>query len=144
MSQDPAKLDRAQLEVVNLHRFFEEWLAGRLPDTDVAFERCVTAMATQFELIVPSGERLTRTDLLESLRGVNGSRGADFRLWVDELATRPIAGGVHLVTYQEWQTHDGRTTGRLSTAILADSAGAADGIEWWHVHESWLPGHAPR
>lgn len=141
---DPGKLDRAQLEVVNLHRFFEEWLAGRLPDTEVAFERCVTAMGAQFELITPSGERLAREDLIESLRGANGSRGGDFRLWVDRLETRPLSGGVHLVTYEEWQTHDGRTTGRFSSAVLADSSNATDGIEWWHVHETWLPDHGPR
>jgi hypothetical protein len=136
---DPSTLDRPQLEVVNLHRFFQEWLAGRLADRDSVFERCALAMAPQFELITPSGERFDRSALCASLRGANGSRGPDFKLWVDGMVTRPIAGGVHLVTYEEWQMLDGATRGRLSSALLADSAAAPDGIEWWHVHETWLP-----
>jgi len=140
---DPEKLDRAQLEVVNLHRFFEEWLAGVLPDTDVAFERCVTAMGAQFELITPSGERFDRAALLDQLRGGNGSRGAGFRLWVDNLTTRPLAGGVHLVTYEEWQKNAINSTpadnGRVSSAVLAEAHTLGLPFQWLHLHETWLP-----
>ena len=46
---------------------------------------------------------------------------------------------LHLLRYQEWQERDGRSTGRLSSAVFRDRHDAPNAVEWLHLHETWLP-----
>jgi hypothetical protein len=52
-------------------------------------------------------------------------------------------GDILLVTYEEWQQSGDQTTARLSTALFRDKPDAPNGLEWLHVHETWLPDRAP-
>jgi hypothetical protein len=127
-------------EVEDLHRFFEEWLRGELAPPD--FERCERAMAEGFELVRPDGVTLARDELLARLRAASGSRAGEeprLRIWTESFRVDELAPGLALARYEEW--HDGRDgkRGRMSTALLAEDAGAPRGILWRHVHETWLP-----
>jgi hypothetical protein len=43
-----------------------------------------------------------------------------------------------LATYEEWQVIEGETRGRLSTALFRNREGTPNGIEWVHLHETWM------
>jgi hypothetical protein len=128
-----------QAEIVELHDFFEGWLGGALPDSDAAFARLPATMAAEFALVSPGGERAEREQLLAQLRAAHGSRPG-WRIWIANAALRVAEGGLLLATYEEWQRHaDGAVTGRLSTVLFRERAGAPHGLDWLHVHETWLP-----
>ncbi len=127
-------------EVVDLHRFFAAWFRAELPDTDEAFHRFDRAMAPDFEMVVPSGARITRPDLVAGLRQAHGSwrEDAEASIEVRDAEARPLPEGLVLVSYEEWQRGDGGWKGRRSTALLRPSAAAPGGFLWLHVHETWI------
>lgn len=127
-------------EVVDLHRFFAAWFRAELPDTDDAFARFDEVMASDFEMVVPSGARVRRADLVAGLRQAHGSWGddPDARIEVRGAQARVLAEGLVLVSYEEWQRREGVWTARRSTALLRPAAGAPGGFVWLQVHETWM------
>ncbi len=124
-------------EVLDLHEFFEDWLSGRGPGTPEYYARLERSLEPDFEIITPAGQFIPRGELIESLADGFGSRGKDFRLWVQNTRARVVEDWLCLVTYEEWQAVDGVEKGRLSSALLRC---AMDGTcTWVHVHETWLP-----
>lgn len=138
MSGDMMPLPPWHAEIVELHEFFQGWLDGTLPPTDAAFARLVDSTGAQFTLISPSGELATREALLRDLRAAHGSRPG-WRMWIERAQLRCQRGGLAVATYEEWQQDAAGTTARISTAVLAEQAGAPNGLAWLHVHETWLP-----
>ncbi|MBX0329298.1 DUF4440 domain-containing protein [Oscillochloris sp. ZM17-4] len=128
-----------QTEIVELHAFFVAWLGGALPDDDATFARCAGTMAPGFAIIGPDGRLIAREELLATLRAAHGSRPG-LTIWIERPALRYRDGALTLVTYEEWQTEGGRTSGRASTALFRATPGAPNGISWAHVHETWLSG----
>lgn len=129
-------------EVVELHRFFEGWFSGDLPDSDEAFARFESAIGADFEIISPSGQRMDRAALIAALRTAHGRWIRDQirgRIWIENVTVRHIEGYLALVLYEEWQEIDGRTRGRLSSAVFSRSDAAPNGVVWRHLHEVWLP-----
>lgn len=136
---------RCRLEVEDLHRFFQDWFLGRLPDTEDAFARFAGVLADDFEMVPPDASRTSRAPLLRHLRRAHAFQSGQsetFRIRIDNVRSRRIADSVHLVTYEEWQRSGAGEAGRLSTAILRDHAGAPHALHWVHVHETWIPGAA--
>ncbi|MEM1313872.1 MAG: hypothetical protein AAGI51_04910, partial [Pseudomonadota bacterium] len=66
-----------------------------------------------------------------------------FEIWVERAACRHVIGDVAVVTYEEWHRLEGETSARLSTVLHRDAPSAPGGVQWLHVHETWLPGQAP-
>jgi hypothetical protein len=127
-----------QVEVVELHEFFEGWLTGALPSTDQAYARLVDAVAREFLLISPGGERIPRERLLTELRAGHGSRPG-WKMWVENAELRFRGAELVVATYEEWHRYaDGTTTARLATAVFRVQAGAPNGLAWLHVQETWL------
>ena len=128
-------------EIEELHWFFQQWFRGSLTGS-LAFARVDKALAPEFELIRPSGERVARAALLSGLRAAQGQRrGADppFRIWVEDIVPRPLGPGLWQVTYREWQSGPDAPRGRLANAVLRETPAAPSGWQWVHVHETWLP-----
>ncbi|MDF1836422.1 MAG: hypothetical protein P1V35_01010 [Planctomycetota bacterium] len=124
-------------EVLDLHEFFEDWLSGRGPNTPECFARLSRSLDSEFEIITPDGQLISRENLIDGLSGGFGSRGPEFRLWVQNTRARMVEEGLCLVTYEEWQATDGVEKGRLSSALLRCTP---QGIcTWIHVHETALP-----
>ena len=85
---------------------------------------------------------------VESFRGAHGR-------WLDEEGTptgvlrieavevREVSPPVALLSYEEWQELPGGTVVRLSSVLFRENPAAPGGVEWVHLHEGWLPGHAP-
>lgn len=132
-------------ELRELHQFFQGWGEGALADTDETFRRLSSVLADDFELVTPEGRVIAKDPLLEGLRSSHGARrGRGYRIRIENERARSIGEGLHLVVYEEWQELEGEARGRLSTAVLRSRAGTPNGVEWLHVHETWLPEEAPR
>ena len=134
--------ERCEIEVVELHRFFQDWFNGELPPNEEAFRRFEAVMADQFMLISPDGVPTEREELVERLRQAHGiwrQTGQPGRIWIENLRIRHQVGQQAMVLYEEWQEIEGEPRGRLSTAVLQRKDGTPNGLEWIHVHEVWLP-----
>jgi hypothetical protein len=126
-------------EIQQLHNFFQAWLEGSLPATDAAFARFTEATAPGFTLIGPDGSVAGRDETAAWIRTAHGTRRG-FKLWTDEHTLRAAGADWALCTYREWQTRDGVTTARISTALLVADSNAPAGLSWMHVHETWMAG----
>lgn len=134
-----ATAEACQREVLGLHQFFEDWFAGRLDAGPSSFARCSSVLAPEFTLINPDGERTDCADLLERLEGAHGHASQTyFHIRIADVASRRLADGLWLVTYQEWQETDGFITARWSTAILREAPATENGLVWLHVQETWI------
>ncbi|HQY91758.1 MAG: hypothetical protein WAU00_17140 [Caldilinea sp.] len=123
-------------EVIDLHTFFEAWLGGALPASDAAFARFATTTDPDFILIDPDGKVMEGDAVAGWIRRAHGTRRS-FRLWTTDHRVRYEDSGCAFVTYLEWQTRDGVTTCRISTALLIAHTAAPNGLRWRHVHETW-------
>ncbi len=126
-------------EIQELHDFFQAWLEGSLPATDTAFGRFTQATAAGFTLIGPDGSVAGADETAAWIRAAYGTRHG-FKLWTDAHTLRAAGEDWALCTYREWQTRDGETTVRISTALLVADATAPTGLSWLHVHETWMGG----
>ncbi len=136
---------RCRHEVVELHRFFQDWFAGRLPDTDEAFGRLASGLAPSFEMVTPDGATRTRDQVLGGVRGGHpGGDGASSaevtRFEIRNHRHRHTFGEVAVVTYEEWQTRGDSSQGRVATAVFQAAPAAPNGVVWLHLHETMLPG----
>jgi len=132
-------LREMRLEIERLHRFFQDWFTGAIPDEDTAFAPVVTALGPDFEIVPPDGRRQPRDELLTGLRAAWGSRRGDpaFAIRVEDVRLRRVTDALLLGTYEEWQEDGAGLRGRLS--LVAFERGPA-GLSWLHVHEVALPG----
>jgi hypothetical protein len=132
---------RCRNEVIELHRFFADWYNGAIDETDELFSRLEMALGEGLLLISPDGRKTLREPLLAGLRRAYGSHQHDpspFRIWIRNLNVTPLGDGIALVTYEEWQQNAGKTTARLSSALFRHQPERPNGVEWLHVHETWL------
>jgi hypothetical protein len=129
--------DRCQKEIVELHQFFQDWFTRALPASDESFARVAGVLSEDFVLIGPDGTLTEQAPLREGLRAGYGSR-PHFRIWIENYRFHWQKGQVGLATYEEWQELAGGITTRLSTALFREKEGNPNGLEWLHVHETWL------
>ena len=132
---------RYQTEINELHRFFQHWFNGELPDNDESFSRFSDVMATGFEIVSPNGRWTDRESLIAALRNSYGqweNEGGPGKIWIERYRLMHTEGPLAMVTYEEWQEVGGESRGRLSTALFRLRDGAPNGVEWLHVHETWL------
>ena len=133
-------------EVRAFHAFLRDWLAGGVPRTRETFARFSEVMSDGLEVIGPRGTVTPRDALVHEFESLHGQLAADadaFDIWIENFRFRWGAGDHALVTYEEWHRRQGATSARLSTALFRRDAAAHCGVAWVHVHETWLPGHAP-
>lgn len=143
MAEEVSIESRCRAEVTELHRFFQDWFNGVVPDDDTTFDRFAGVMGEGFVIVTPEGRAVERAALVEGLRGSHSrwrQEGNDAgRIWIENVDVRHEKDGLTAVTYEEWQECDGRVRGRISTALFRANNGTPNGIEWLHVHETWLP-----
>lgn len=142
-SQTTEQLPPWHAEIIALHDFFQGWLDGTLPARDAIYARLKDTQDPAFTIIGPDGSLITGQQLFDAFRHAHGTRPG-WRMWIERAELRHSGGDLRVVTYEEWHRQaDGVVTARLSTAIFRVSAGAPNGLVWLHVHETWMPGHAP-
>jgi hypothetical protein len=125
-------------EVIELHQYFEDWLAGEAPIDAGTFNRLARAIAPDCVIINPDGTSTSGEALLAQMHTASGSR-PNWRMWVQDIRLQFQVGDLYIVTYEEWHQRGDETTGRLCTAILQTNSDAPLGLVWRHVHETWLP-----
>jgi hypothetical protein len=133
---------QCQREVVGLHGFLVDWMTGALPRSAATFARLADVLADGFALISPRGVMTERRPLLRELEAAYAIHCADevpFNIEVRKFRLRYTQGTLCLVTYEEWQQLAGAATGRLSSAWFRARSDTPHGVEWLHVHETWLP-----
>jgi len=126
-------------EVREFHEFIEAWLAGRA-DRD-EYDRAEAVLPDDFEIVSPSGECRDGAEIRADLRAGHGAAGDSdpaFEIHVTDLRTRVEREECCLVTYEEWQRRDGDWEGRTSSALFRPADDAPNGVEWVHLHETWL------
>jgi len=135
-------VESLEREIVELHEFFAGWFRGELEDS--AFVRFESVMARDFEMVAPSGVVLGREHIVEGVRGKRGSEGEGFAIEIRDVRERLSSGEIMVMAYEEWQRGgaDEAWRGRLSTVVFRARSGAPNGVEWAHVHETWLPAGA--
>ncbi|HJL19053.1 MAG TPA: DUF4440 domain-containing protein [Sandaracinaceae bacterium LLY-WYZ-13_1] len=129
--------ERCEREVRGLHVFFERWFRGELGDGD--FARVADALASDFELVSPRGVRDGRASILAGVRSARGRRGPDFTIAIEDLVVRWQGEDACLVRYEEHQRDGDGATARISSAWFRRRDDAPCGVEWVHLHETWLP-----
>lgn len=132
--------DRCETEVLELHRFFERWYLGECDPHGEEFSRLSDVLTEDFRMVNPDGALVARSDLLAGIRGSFGSKREGFHIAIENVYYRLLGRGLAAVTYEEWHEEGRRRRGRLSTAIFREHGDVPNGVEWIHVHETWLPG----
>lgn len=143
---DPTLTERCEKEVVELHRFLEDWYNGALAPTEENLARFAGVLAPSFLLVSTDGRTSSRATLVDGLRKAHGTwrePGSDEpgagRIRIERFRTRLIDGPVALATYEEWREVGGEVRGRTSTVVFRLEHGLPNGVAWYHLQETWLP-----
>lgn len=155
---------KCQQEIIRLHEFFVDWFSGSLPNTPKNFQQhFLQCMSSDFHLLSPRGVIDDLSNLTTSLRQAYGMHKdkKNFTIDIQNCLILFAEDGHYLVQYEEWQktmelkttkTEEGGevdddtlvvgTTSRISTVLLREKKGSENdtlnGLEWIHVHETWL------
>ncbi len=141
-------------EVVRLHEFFVRWLGGTSGthegvSRDEDWTGFEASLHPDFEMVIPSGDTLTRSELLQSFKPAFGTRPG-LRIEIRETKVLDVNGDSILMRYQEWQEfmapvigsgsagETDTTTARVSMALLQRSTKALAGWQWLQLQETWL------
>lgn len=129
-------------EIEELHAFFEDWIGGTVEATDDEFGRLEARMSDDFTFVPPSGEVMSREEIVGAVKQAHGSR-AGLRIRIDDLRLLHASGSCLVAAYREWQEAAGERTGRASTVVFRRDEAAPRGLAWLHVHETWIEGAGP-
>ena len=136
MSQS-ALFIRARDEVVSLHEFFVAWYDKATADaTD--FDRFDKVMGPGMKMIPPGGDMLERDAVVSYVRDNRATFDGDYAIEIADVEPSWEAGGMIVVTYIEKQERRGIRTARRASALFVESSSAPNGVEWRHLHETWM------
>lgn len=121
-------------EVLDLHRFLEDWLKGNVPRGNGKPERLAKALAEDFMVIHPTGSRGSRSDVLKSFAASYGEKPAGYALEVSDISVRLLGNDLALVTYVE--THRGESGRERVSTVLMRWRGKDQPILWLFLQET--------
>jgi len=131
--------DRCEREVIELHKFFQDWFNGVLEQNESVFARFKHVIHSDFEIIPPDAEPVKRSELIERLYNAYGSSADSekpMQIWVENFDVRYLDDYLVLATYEEWQELNENVNARISTVLFKVKPEAPNGVEWLHVHET--------
>ena len=130
-------MDDPLFEVHRLHDVIEAWFLGGIDDLAPFAE----ALADDFHIVSPSGTTRSKAAVVEGMTDAQGMYEASspaFGIRIENATVRVDDGDSWLVTYEEHQRVDGDWEARTSSVLLRERAVAPAGVEWVHLHETWL------
>ena len=132
-------LERASALIVDLHRFFTDWMSGACAKRAESLTTgLLQHVAPDFVGIMASGVVITPVALEQWMSTVHGA-SPQFRIAIRNVTIRRRLGAALVVTYEEW-AHDAPeprpNNARLSTMVLRDHDGR---LQVAHLQETWLP-----
>lgn len=137
MSGSISLFERASAEVIAFHRFFVAWYdAATAGKTD--FGRCEQVFGQGFHMIPPTGRIFDREATIDLIRSNRGSFNGGFSIEIEDIRCGWEATDTIVVTYIEAQVRAGKSSRRQASALFTSSSSAPNGVEWRHLHETWL------
>lgn len=137
MSGEHSLFSRASAEVVGMHRFFVDWFVVARADA-VDFGRFEAAMGESFAMVVPDGQVLDRDAVVDHVRSSRASCDDGFAISIEDIRPGWQSADTIVVFYVEAQLRAGKHSRRQSSAVFTTSSSAPNGVEWQHLHETWL------
>jgi hypothetical protein len=134
---DSSLAERCAAEVAELHAFFELWFVGELPETRAALERFSGVLADDFRMVQPSGLTRSKGGITRDVFDAHAVHD-DVTVETSTFEPRVVGPETCLGTYEEWQTVGDDRTGRISTVLFRRAPETPNGVEWVHLHETWL------
>eukprot|EP00897_Mesotaenium_endlicherianum_P010789 jgi/Mesen1/9739/ME000695S09049 len=135
-----------QREVVRVFLGIEKWLLGDVENSDetlaLLFEN---VFADDIALVKASGVQQSKAVAGPHFRAQHGkARGSNLRVWVDRLRVRQLAADAWLASFFATFAFPDRREVVIFSAVLQKKAGNPSGLEWVHLHESYLEGYGPQ
>ncbi|TXI00954.1 MAG: hypothetical protein E6Q76_17740 [Rhizobium sp.] len=137
MSQESTLFQKASAEVVDFHRFFEGWYDAATAD-GIDFGRCERTFGQAFHMIPPTGCIFDRNETVELIRANRASFRGDFTIEISDIRASFETKDTIVLTYVEAQMRAGKYSRRQASALFTASSSAPNGVEWQHLHETWL------
>jgi hypothetical protein len=137
-------LAAAKAEIEDFHTFFDDWFQGSVEnDEQILQARHGDRLADDFQLTYPGGVTMDRKGLIDGVRQAYG-KSPGFRVQIRNVRLRPLVCDRHLLAnYEEWQKNAVNSTptnnARFSSAIFRIVSDDPIALEWFHLHETWLP-----
>jgi len=130
-------IDNCKKEIISLHRFFEQWFKGNVPDDEKTFSRISGVLDEKFLMISPSGKITDKPALIAGLK-LSHNRWETGDIQIKNMKGRVLSGDFTLMIYEEWQHSPQEITSRLSSALFKKDEKALHGVRWLHLHEVWI------
>ncbi|MDF3153629.1 hypothetical protein P3C58_16745 [Mesorhizobium sp. XAP10] len=137
MSGEPSLFSRASAEIIDLHRFFVDWFVAARANT-VDFGRFERAMGKDLSMVAPDGQILDREAVVDHVRASRASCDDGFAISIEDIRPGWQDADTIVVLYVEAQLRAGKHSSRQSSAVFTTSSSAPNGVEWRHLHETWL------
>ncbi len=120
-------------EVDELHQFFEAYFLG----TESSIERAEAVFAPEFRFVSVSG---IDSDRASTLQMITDGHAHTSNLTITTSDHRLIlhTDEVLVATYIEHHQLSEGANHRLSTVVFVPDATAPNGLQWKHVHETWI------
>ncbi|OBQ74426.1 DUF4440 domain-containing protein [Mesorhizobium erdmanii] len=134
---DATLFSKASAEVIGLHRFFVDWFVAARADT-VDFSRFERVMAHGFSMVAPDGHVLDRAAVIDHVRSSRATCDDGFAISIEDIRAGWQDEDTIVVLYVEAQLRGGKNSRRQSSAVFTTSSSAPNGVEWRHLHETWL------
>ncbi|WP_368517433.1 hypothetical protein [Rhizobium sp.] len=137
MSQQSPLFRKASAEVIDFHRFFEAWYdAATADETD--FGRCERTFGQAFHMIPPTGRVFDRAETIELIRANRATFQGNFAIEISDIHASYETADTIVLTYVEAQMRAEKYSRRQASALFTASSSAPNGVEWQHLHETWL------
>lgn len=122
-------------EILDLHRYLQQWLQGELINDSLGPIRLERALAESFTVVHPTGIREGKVDVIRNFASAYGKKSADYSLDIDDIDIEVMPGGYCFARYKE--SHGGEPDrARLSCALLRQCHRNND-IEWLFLQETF-------
>lgn len=129
--------ERASAEILDFHRFFVSWYDAATADgTD--FGRCEQVFGQGFHMIPPTGRVFDKTQTIELIRANRATFNGNFTIDIETIRSGWERADTIVMTYIEAQVRAGKSSRRQASALFTTSSSAPHGVEWRHLHETWV------
>ena len=124
----------AEHAAIQSEMFLEAWISGRI-ERSHGVGRFGEVLAPGFHIVGPSGELLSRRELLDYLVEQHGTDPGT-RRWVENPRTWSVGDALAVVLFDERQVRDAQELASRVSILCEAAPSAPDGVRWLHVHES--------
>jgi hypothetical protein len=119
-------------EIADLHRFFDDWFAGRAGRSISEF---ADRLDPDFTIVTPQGEVVGK----EALVGVFEERFGAYSVAITTSgASLAMTEPVLLGTYEEHRRSGEEMTRLIATVAMVVDEQTPTGYRWLSVHETWI------